>query len=144
MMKFLTFGLFSILLFAGCQISLEPIAYGKDQCNYCKMNIVDRQHAAQVVTIKGKQYKFDAIECLVNNLSEFGEENLALVKITDFENRVMIDAQTATYLICPEIKSPMGAFLSGFSSQEDAIRLQEKYSGNKYNWIELKNELTKK
>ena len=29
------------------------------------MTIVDRQHAAEAVTSKGKVFKFDAIECMV-------------------------------------------------------------------------------
>ncbi|MEJ5262655.1 MAG: hypothetical protein WHT45_08235, partial [Ignavibacterium sp.] len=53
----------SILLFA-CSPQPEPIDYGNDICDFCKMNITDNKYAAEIVTSKGKIYKFDSIEYL--------------------------------------------------------------------------------
>jgi len=47
---FLYFILSGLFLFTGCKVEPEPINYGKDQCHFCKMNIVDKQHAAQSST----------------------------------------------------------------------------------------------
>ena len=44
----------------------EEINYGVDACAYCKMNIVDPKFGAELITKKGRVYKFDAIECMVN------------------------------------------------------------------------------
>ena len=54
-----------LMLLISCKIEPQAIEYGKDQCSFCVMNIVDKTHSAQYVTKKGKQFKFDAIECMV-------------------------------------------------------------------------------
>ena len=66
-----------LLLTISCKVEPEAIEYGKDQCSFCEMNIVDKTHAAQYVTKKGKQFKFDAIECMVNDLNEKNEEDIS-------------------------------------------------------------------
>ena len=47
--------------FFSCSKTPQPINYGTDMCHFCQMTIVTKTHAAQMVTTKGKQYKFDAI-----------------------------------------------------------------------------------
>ena len=133
------------ITFTSCQVDTEEIAFEHDQCNYCKMSIVDRRHAAQFVTKKGKQYKYDSIECMVHALNENNDIGLpALLKVADYETRKMTDAGKATYLISPEIRSPMGEFLSAFETQEKAILAQKQHSGTLYSWDELKQFLKKK
>ena len=131
-------GILILLLTISCKVEPEAIMYGKDQCSFCMMNIVDKTHAAQYVTKKGKQFKFDAIECLVNDLSKKGEQDLAIILVADYgKPGDMIDAETATYLISSAIKSPMGANLSGVKSLEKAIELQKQYSGEIFAWEPL-------
>ena len=138
-------GLFALLLVISCKVEPEAIEYGKDQCSFCKMNIVDKTHSAQLVTTKGKQFKFDAIECMVNYLGENSEENTALLLVANYGNPgEMIEAQTASYLISSEIKSPMGANLSAFSTSEKANELQQKHSGEIFTWESLKQKLSDK
>ncbi len=134
-----------LLVSISCKIEPQPIEYGKDQCSFCIMNIVDKTHAAQYVTKKGKQFKFDAIECLVNDISNKNEEDIAIFLVADYGNPgEMIPAKTATYLISEEIKSPMGAHLSALSTLEKAKELQQKHSGEIYTWETLKQKLSDK
>ena len=138
-------GIVIVLLTISCKIEPQAIDYGKDQCSFCVMNIVDRTHAAQYVTKKGKQFKFDAIECMINDVSEKNEVELAILLVADYGNPgEMIPAKSATYLISKEIKSPMGANLSAFSTLEKAQELQQKYSGEIYTWETLKQKLSDK
>ena len=103
------------------------------------MNIVDSQHAAQFVTEKGKCYKFDAIECMLNQTKEFKEAPIALYLITDYAAPGQLtDATAATYLISEAIPSPMGAFLSGFSSKEKAASTHAEVDGQLLDWQQLK------
>lgn len=134
-----------LLLAISCKVESQRIEYGKDQCDFCSMNIVDEIHAAQYVTKKGKQFKFDAIECMVNNLSAKNEEEIAILLVANFDKPgEMIDAKTAAYLISSNIKSPMGANLSAVSTSEKAEELQQKYTGEIYNWETLKQKLSDK
>lgn len=138
-------GIVIIVLTISCEVAPEAIEYGKDQCSFCVMNIVDKTHAAQYVTKKGKQFKFDAIECMVNDLSDKLDENLAFLLVADYGSPgEMINAKSATFLISKEIKSPMGAYLSAVSSMQKAKELQQNHSGDIYNWTSLKEKLSDK
>ncbi len=142
MKSFKLFLILFIILFTltSCAIEQSPIDYGKDACYFCKMNIVDRQHAAEIVTDKGKPYKYDAIECMMQDIKERENEfEVALYLITDYsEPGKLIDAVKATYLISEKLPSPMGANLTGFAKKEDAIKTQTEKDGNIYSWNELK------
>ncbi len=139
-MKKVLYTAFTILLcvLVSCKVEPEQINYGSDACAFCKMTIVDQQHAAQYVTKKGKQYKFDAIECMVNDLTEKGIEEIEIFLVADYQvPGSMTNAKEATYLICKEIKSPMGANLSGFATKEKALIIQKNSGGDLYTWQEL-------
>lgn len=130
-----------------CTVEPEPINYGADQCDFCKMGVVDKSHSAQYVTQKGKQFKFDAIECLVRELGDpsIKQEDLAHVLVADYSNPgSMIEASSATYIICKKIKSPMGAYLSAFSEKEKAQQTIDELGGDLYNWVELQKKFQKK
>lgn len=138
-------GTIVLLLTISCKVAPEAIEYGKDQCSFCKMNIVDQTHSAQLVTAKGKQFKFDAIECMVNYLDQNREEKIAMLLVADYGNPgEMTEAEKATYLITPAIKSPMGANLSGFSAKNVAEELHQKHVGEIYTWETLKQKLSDK
>ena len=52
---------FSVFMFSGCSLEPKPIEYGEDQCDACKMRISDSRFGAELVTTKGKIYKYDAM-----------------------------------------------------------------------------------
>jgi copper chaperone NosL len=125
----------------GCSIGPKPIDYGHVGCHYCSMTIVDKQHAAQMVTKKGKVYNFDAVECMMNQLKEFNENEVALFLANDFDRPgELTDATKATYLISENIPSPMGAFLSAFSEEQAAKNTLAANGGELLNWNELKKQ----
>lgn len=128
---------FLLTLFS-CEIAPDPINFGTDSCSFCKMTIVDQQHAAQYVTKKGKQFKFDAVECMLNDLSENGKDHLEILLVSDYSSPgEMTDATRATYLISEKIKSPMGANLSSFGTRRAAEVTAEVHSGDLYSWVEM-------
>lgn len=104
-----------------CKPSPKEIEFGKDACDYCRMSIVDKSHAAELVSTKGKAFKFDAIECMVHFRNEKTQTDFALDLVMDFQNPGnFLKASDATFLISPHIPSPMGAYLSAFSSMDEA------------------------
>lgn len=146
-LKNITFflGVFLLLFTVACKVEPQKIEYGKDQCSFCKMNVVDKTHSAQYVTKKGKQFKFDAIECMVNDISDKNVDEIALFLVADYGNPgQMINALSSTYLISKAIKSPMGANLSALSSKNKAVELQSNYKGEIFTWESLKQKLTEK
>ena len=120
------------LLMASCAPKAEPIDYGKEECAFCKMTIVSPQFASEVVTQKSKAFKYDAVECM---LQAPQEDQVALHLVCDYlKEGNLIDATKATYLISPEIQSPMGAHLAAFASKEEAQKVQAEKGGDLYDW----------
>lgn len=129
---------------SSCDIKPQPINYGNDNCQYCNMTIVDKQHASQIVTDKGRAYKFDAIECMINYNKEHPEKQAALYLINDFKNPgELIDATKASYLVSPELKSPMGANLSGFKSEKAGQQAKDEYTGDLFDWEFIQQKIKK-
>lgn len=128
-----------------CKKTAEPIEYGKAQCGYCSMNIVDKTHAAQYVTKKGKQFKFDSIECMLHDLSKKNENEIEVLLVADYENPgEMIDAKIATFILCDAIKSPMGANISAVGTVERAKEILQKHEGLIETWETIKGSLLNK
>lgn len=127
--------LFIKILLVSCTVSPQKVEYGKDACSFCKMTIVETKFAAEIVTNKGRAFKYDAVECMINALAEKKENTLKYILVTDYTKpKELIDATTATYLINKEIKSPMGANLSAYTTLE----LAGLNGTQLFNWSEIK------
>ena len=135
----------ALFILNSCSVEPKKINYGKDHCHYCDMTVVDKTHASEYVTKKGKAYTFDAIECLVNELNENkNEDMMAFILVSDYSSPgKLIKATEATYLISKNIKSPMGANLSAFELKETASKHINKNEGKLYNWEQLKTKFSK-
>jgi copper chaperone NosL len=132
--------IFIALVFFSCTPSPQPIAYGIDGCAYCEMIIMDPRYGTEMVTKKGKAYKFDSVECLVRYLKEnesaMKEANLLL--LTPFSHpETLEDAHRCTILHSLEIPSPMGMFLTAFSDEATAVKYRDDNGGTLYTWKEL-------
>lgn len=139
MNKSTLFSILVIFIIWGCEVSPSEINYGTDSCHFCKMTIVDQSYAAQVVTNKGRAYKYDAIECMVQSLPQWNPEDLKFILVTDLTHpKKLIDATDAHYLISESLPSPMGANLSGFEKEQDRNQYLVGASDRALNWEELK------
>ena len=127
------------LILTSCNSTPKEIAYGSDGCHFCSMTIVDKQHAAQFMTQKGRSYVFDASECMLNHLKEIDLSTVAIFLVNDYNAPgETIDATKATYLVSKNIPSPMGEYLSAFASVEAAKKAQAENKGELFKWEELK------
>jgi len=93
----------------------EPIAYGEDQCAFCRMSIADRQFGAELVTDKGRVLKYDAAECMINQL---GDDPLAyrqLYAVAYDRPGSLLPVDSLLFVIDPKFRSPMGADLAAFT-----------------------------
>ncbi|MRI00709.1 hypothetical protein GH721_09245 [Kriegella sp. EG-1] len=138
MKNYTIIGTLAYFILFGCTSNPKTIAYGSDGCHYCSMTIVDKQHAAQFMTKKGRTYSFDATECMLNHLKEIDKAAVAQYLVNDYNMPgEMIDATTATYLISKNIPSPMGDYLSAFGSLEVAKKIQLENGGELLDWQKL-------
>lgn len=128
-----------LLLLISCKPAPEPIEFGVDACAHCRMTIVEKPFAAELVSKKGKVYKFDAIECQMDFLKNMEENDIAILLVRDYDMPdEWQDAKQCSYLISNEIPSPMGAFLSAYKDKEAAEIKREDKGGEVLDWDGLK------
>lgn len=136
----------TIFLFAitSCNTKPEPFKYGKDICDDCNMSIMDGKFGGEVITKKGKLYKFDDIHCLVHFIKS-GNINEADIKQTYFINYKgsdFIDANSAVLITSPELKSPMNGNTAAFVNQQEAEKKANEVHGKIVSWKTLLNTTT--
>ena len=134
------FVLLTILTLASCSSEPEPINYGHDECEFCRMQITDNKYGAELVTDKGKIYKFDSIECMIEFSlvkNTLGDTNNKLL-ITDFDNPGnFIDTRNSVYVKNDEFRSPMGLNVTAFSGEERVQKFISENGGEKLSWVEV-------
>ncbi len=117
--------LFLIIIISACNISPVEIAYDYDQCAYCKMIISDSRFGCELVSTKGRIYKYDAIECMLAELNANGKSHYKHILVTDFYNpKILIDGTIATYVISTDRPSPMGANISAYKNESSFFKDQ--------------------
>ena len=116
---------FLILFLVSCNTNPEPFVPGKDNCYACKMAISDTRFGAELITKKGKIYKFDDLHCLAGFLGSKTVENkdIAQTLTINFDKpNTFLDVNKAVFLTGEGMKSPMGSNAAGFSTKEEAIK----------------------
>lgn len=129
-------------LFTFFSCSSEPVAieYGKDACHNCKMMLMDDKFGAELVTKKGKVYKFDDINCFLNfyNSDQELPENYAHKLVVDYNRPgTLIMADNAHYLKSAEIKSPMASQIAAFEDYEQMKTFKKEWKGIYLAWGEV-------
>jgi copper chaperone NosL len=75
---------------------------------------------------------------MVNELAEKKSDNIAILLVADYDSPgQMTSAISSAYLISPAIKSPMGANLSGFTTEDNALAAKGESEGKVYTWVAL-------
>ncbi|MDX5324876.1 MAG: nitrous oxide reductase accessory protein NosL [Bacteroidota bacterium] len=127
----------SMILF-GCSSGPEPIRYGEEACDFCQMTIVDNRFGCELVTDKGKIYKFDAIECMANYQEAHSDVSWSHVMVTDFTKPgLLLDAENALILHSEGLPSPMGGYLSAVADTPSAERLKDQHGGEILRYSEV-------
>lgn len=122
MKKIFLFLFFASYLMA-CEAQPEPIKYGKDACHLCKMTLMDKRFGAEILTKKGKVYKFDDLNCLVNFLKSktVKEEQIAKKLAVDFSSSEFVEVEKAFfYHSSVSFRSPMRADVATFADKKTA------------------------
>lgn len=128
------------LFIISCSPKTEPFKYGKDNCYFCKMGIIDPKFGGEVVTKKSKVYKFDDIVCMVRFLQSgaLKEEEIAKKVIINFEKENdFLDVNKAIFWVSPELRSPMGSNAAAFSTQQAGANMKGNKEGQLATWDDL-------
>lgn len=129
-----------LLVLNGCKVEPTPFQYGKDVCDDCQMAIVEPHFGGQVITKKGRTFKFDDARCLLNFIKKekVKSENIAQAVMVDYENdRRFLDVKTASFVQSPQLKSPMNGNMAAFATRDKAEATAKKTTGDVKTWQDL-------
>ncbi|SKB42967.1 copper chaperone NosL [Dyadobacter psychrophilus] len=118
----------------------QPIQIGVDACSHCKMTISDARFGCELVTNKGRAYKFDDLKCMLSYLEDgtVSKTDVEAFYLADFHNNGQLLVAKDLYILHSEaFRSPMGGNLAGFKTQADLSLAQEKFPGTQLKWEEL-------
>ena len=104
------------------------------------MGVADPKFGSEIITGKGKIYKFDDIGCMIRFMKADGIEkkNIARTVVVNYEKQNdFIDAAKAVLIISESTKSPMGFNIAAFSNKESI----SKFGGKTFSWNELYNKI---
>ena len=134
------FLLIMILLSCGAK-EADPIKLSVDGCEFCKMKISDGKFGAELITTKGRVYKFDDMHCMLGYHKENQNMKVKSFYIHDFNQiNVLIPAETAFYAKGSSINSPMHGNIIATKTKEEAEKLAKEYQANLLSWNEISNK----
>ena len=126
--------LFILPVITACTGS-EPVPFklGKDGCDHCKMTIMSNKHGLELITDKGKIYKFDDLSCGItySKLHTTSGDKLYAV---DYNTGAFLEANTAFYVKSDKNKTPMNSMILAFKSKTEAEKLQKSKGGVMLTW----------
>ncbi len=123
-----------------CTTGPEALKIGRDNCSYCKMTISDNRFGAELITQKGKIYKFDDGHCLLSFIQSkiLEKKEIATVYFTDFIGKhTLVKADGAFLLQSDFFKGPMNGNMAVFSNEDSMKKMAAQYQGSIVTWKEL-------
>ncbi len=108
------------------------------------MTIMDPKFGGEIVTKKGKVYKFDDAHCIASFMQSGAvkEADIAQTIFSDYENEgVFLKSPSLFFVVSPGLKSPMNSNAAAFSTQEAAAKKAVDVSGKTMDWQTLYNTL---
>lgn len=123
------------VLLSSCSRGFDPIAYGSDACAHCKMTIVDNRYASELLTSKGRAYKFDDILCMKKFAEEQKVEGTNSFFVSNFlKPGEPIAADQALYLKHDFFETPMNGHYAAFISKTEATKLADSLGIQLVDW----------
>lgn len=127
--------IFVALFTSSCTVEAEPINFGTDPCAHCKMTIADNKFGGEIVTSKGKVFKFDDINCTVKYLKSFADINKDKVLFINMAKAgQFVDAKKALFLQSDKIMAPMNSKMGAFETQAEMDSVKNLYPGKTLTW----------
>jgi copper chaperone NosL len=128
---------FIVFLSACANHKPEPIQLNTDNCDYCKMTISNIRFATELLTEKGRVYKFDDMACLLNYRKENSNPKGSCY-ISDFiAPNALLKADSLFYISGENVSSPMGGNIAAFNNSDSAAVYLGKFAAVATNWQSL-------
>lgn len=129
-----------LFFFSSCETKPIAILVGKDACYFCKMTISDAKFGAEIVTKKGKVYKFDDIHCLNSFIDskELSTVSPDEIYVVDFAGEhQLVNVNESFLLQSDNIFGPMNGNIIAFKNKDSLKELAAKYHTIAMSWEQL-------
>lgn len=137
-MKFFSVIIFLLLAISCDKKDSEPIKLNVDSCNFCKMKIADGKFGAELITEKGRVYKFDDLHCMVSFSKSDDKINAKYYYVNDFnQSNVLISAESTFYAQGGKIRSPMMGNFIATKTNSEVEKLAAEYDAKIISWSEI-------
>ena len=132
-----------ISMLSACSNGPKTINYGTDGCDFCKMTISDKRFGGELLTRKGKAYKFDDMHCINSFLQSnvIDSADIAEIYLVDFSRPgTFIISEESIFLKSEDLRSPMGGNIAAFKEKDSMAKFLQQYPGESLSWHEIKNQ----
>ncbi len=132
--------IFTSTLFSSCNTGPEALKYGTDNCFSCKMTISDIRYGAEIVTKKGRVYKFDDSFCMLAYLKtkELASSEIKNIYMTNFTgSHQLLNVEEAVMLQSNVLRGPMGGNIAATDQIDSVNKMKDKFPGNDLLWSEI-------
>jgi len=132
--------LVTALLLQSCNTGPEAIVTGRDNCYFCKMTITDIKYGAEIVTKKGKAYKFDDVHCTLAFLHSkmMEEKDIKDIYLVDFAGDHSLVKTGESFLLQGEaIHGPMNGNVIAFKNEDSLKEMAVQLKGEAMSWDKL-------
>lgn len=131
--------------FSSCTVNPEAFSLGKDNCSFCKMTIVSPSFGGEILTKKGRVFKFDDMHCLVGFLKSGSvkqNEVLSILAVNFQSPHQFIDVPGAVFLHDANLHSPMNGNVAAFADEAAAHRVNFSGKATITNWNTVYKTIT--
>jgi copper chaperone NosL len=104
------------------------------------MTLMDNKFGGELVTKKGKVYKFDDLNCMVNFYNSGYEEpaEFAHKLVVNFaQPGELLEAEFAFYLKSEDVRSPMASGIAAFADEAAMNKMKKQLGGIYLSWQEV-------
>jgi copper chaperone NosL len=132
--------IFLMIFLSACGVKgPEPISLNKDHCDFCKMTISELRFASELVTAKGRIYKFDDVACMINYVKENKDKlSNASYFVSEFTGtHALTEVEKLSFVKGSGVGSPMGGNIAAFSIADSAEVHVDRLQGRLSSWEEL-------
>jgi len=132
--------LVTALLLQSCNTGPEAIVTGRDNCYFCKMTITDIKYGAEIVTKKGKAFKFDDVHCILAFLHSkmMEEKDIKDIYLVDFAGDHSLVKTGESFLLQGEaIHGPMNGNVIAFKNEDSLKEMAVQLKGEAMSWDKL-------
>jgi copper chaperone NosL len=132
----------SILIFTmnSCNAKPETLVLGKDNCYLCKMTVTDARFGGEIISTKGRIFKFDDIHCLVSFINSNGIEknNIKDIYLVDYSDQhELLKAENSFLYHSEQLRSPMNGNIAAFATKEKREAAAASLKGENIEWNSL-------